>query len=186
MCGWPRASLGFCRARPGQRKHRECRLLQPVRPRACDKGCSGQSGSGSPVLSRAIAGRAAPGRPKADQAPDPMSPGWVTSQGAGSPDRGRRRGQPRKKLRGVGSIRGRARGSHSIADVGRCHQQRLAKAGSRGCSFRGKASWFIELVVVDATAVKVSLVFFSQRGLLRGEEGATEDVRSFFATLPTA
>jgi hypothetical protein len=32
----------------------------------------------------------------------------------------------------------------------------------------------------------VDLAFFSLRGLLQGEEGATEDVRSFFATLPTA
>jgi hypothetical protein len=32
----------------------------------------------------------------------------------------------------------------------------------------------------------VDLAFFSLRGLLQGEEGATEDVRSFFATLPKA
>jgi hypothetical protein len=67
-----------------------------------------------------------------------MSPGWVTPQGVGSPDRGWRRGQPRKKLRGVWSIRGRARGSHSIADFGGVTSNASRKRGREGAPSEGR------------------------------------------------
>ena len=60
------------------------------------------------------------------------------------------------------------------------------KRGREGAPSEGRRPGSSKSSSLTRRRSKVSLVFFSQRGLLRGEEGATEDVRSFFATLPTA
>jgi len=77
-------------------------------------------------------------------------------------------------LEGVWSIRGRARGSCSIADVGRQRSRSLASARQRGPPSERKASWSIEVAGVDAAAIPMGLGARFTTGLVPGAKRARQ------------
>jgi hypothetical protein len=94
-------------------------------PRTCDRRCPGQTDRGSPAPLTSNREGAAPDWPKADAAPDfaeaRLEPPSKEATPPVRPSNATQRGQPRScgaARRGARSIRGRARGSSSMAMVG--------------------------------------------------------------------
>jgi len=154
--------------------HREHRVLHPALPRSCDRRCPGQTDRGNPAPLTSNREGAAPSWPQKPIRPlISQQPGWSLLH--------KRKLHPRhvtratsEQQRGVPWIRGRARGSHSIAAVGRSR------------TLRSQAPRPPETTVFGETMARGGSAHQPQKGSSCCARRATRGVRSRFMPLPTA
>ena len=161
-------------------------------PRSCDRRCPGQPDRGNPAPLTSNREGAAPSWP---QTPVRLlisqQPGWSLLQKPKEqtpPDQRSHatRATSGQLQRGVPWIRGRARGSCSIATVRRSVSPSLAKAGEAGRPSRSQAPRPLETTVFGETVVKAGSAHQPPQGSFCCARRATRGVRSRFTPLPTA